>query len=271
MAKGYKNPSHYRLELVKENSFMRIWSIRMRRTRMIAAAMAVFAGLVTLLWTILVFSPIRRLLPVDLGGDLRNRYLETAMRLDSLEHMARLNDAYIANIVSVMSDNLPEDSVIRLATEQVLKSDSMLMASETERQFVRDYEEEERFNLSVLSPIAAEGMVFSSPVAGDAEIEPVGAPNPGIRISGGRNMPLSAVYRGTVIAVTTTPDGTSVVAIQHPNDFISTYAGLGDVFVAKGRKVAAGQRLGHSQGTIPAVFELWHNGTALNPGDYIAF
>ena len=179
----------------------------------------------------------RQLLPLDLGDDLRKQYLETALRLDSLEYKSRINDAYITNIVSVMNDNLPSDSAIILATEKILASDSLLMATEAERQFVRSYEEEERFNLSVLSPIAAEGMFFTSPV----------------------------------IAVNPQPDGTTSVILQHPNDFISIYSGLDDVFVGKGKKVAAGQRIGHSQGKTPVVFELWHNGTALNPEDYISF
>ena len=145
------------------------------------------------------------------------------------------------------------------------------MATEAERQFVRSYEEEERFNLSVLSPIAAEGMIFTSPVTSSTSIEPMPSQSPGVRIKGGSNLPVAAVYRGSVIAVNPQPDGTTSVILQHPNDFISIYSGLDDVFVGKGKKVAAGQRIGHSQGKTPVVFELWHNGTALNPEDYISF
>lgn len=243
----------------------------MSRTRVVLVSAAIVAGIATLIWTLLAFTPLRQLLPLDLGGNLRNQYLETSLKLDSLEYKSRINDAYITNIVSIMNDNLPSDSAIRMATEKILASDSSLMATEEERQFVRRYEEEERFNLSVLSPIAAEGMIFTSPVSTYTAVEPVSSPSAGVRISGGVNMPVAAVYRGSVVAVNTLADGTSTVALQHPNDFISIYSGINDVFVSKGKKVAAGQRLGHSSGKAPVVFELWHNGTALNPGDYISF
>ena len=243
----------------------------MSRTRVALVPVAIIAGIATLIWTLLAFTPMRQLLPLDLGDDLRKQYLETALRLDSLEYKSRINDAYITNIVSVMNDNLPSDSAIILATEKILASDSLLMATEAERQFVRSYEEEERFNLSVLSPIAAEGMIFTSPVTSSTSIEPMPSQSPGVRIKGGSNLPVAAVYRGSVIAVNPQPDGTTSVILQHPNDFISIYSGLDDVFVGKGKKVAAGQRIGHSQGKTPVVFELWHNGTALNPEDYISF
>lgn len=243
----------------------------MSRTRVALVSVAIIAGIATLIWTLLAFTPMRQLLPLDLGDDLRKQYLETALRLDSLEYKSRINDAYITNIVSVMNDNLPSDSAIILATEKILASDSLLMATEAERQFVRSYEEEERFNLSVLSPIAAEGMIFTSPVTSSTSIEPMPSQSPGVRIKGGSNLPVAAVYRGSVIAVNPQPDGTTSVILQHPNDFISIYSGLDDVFVGKGKKVAAGQRIGHSQGKTPVVFELWHNGTALNPEDYISF
>lgn len=243
----------------------------MSRTRVALVSVAIIAGIATLIWTLLAFTPMRQLLPLDLGDDLRKQYLETALRLDSLEYKSRINDAYITNIVSVMNDNLPSDSAIILATEKILASDSLLMATEAERQFVRSYEEEERFNLSVLSPIAAEGMIFTSPVTSSTSIEPMPSQSPGVRIKGGSNLPVAAVYRGSVIAVNPQPDGTTSVILQHPNDFISIYSGLDDVFVGKGKKVAAGQRIGHSQGKTPVVFELWHNGTVLNPEDYISF
>lgn len=250
---------------------MHIWSLRMSRTKVVLVSVAVVVGFATLIWFLLAFTPMRHLLPLDLGGNLRNQYLETAVRLDSLEYKSRINEAYIANIVSIMNDDLPSDSIVALATEKVLASDSLLMASDAERQFVRSYEEEERFNLSVLSPIAAEGMVFTSPVTTYTAVEPLPHSAPGIRISGGTNMPVASVYRGSVVSAVSDTDGLYTITVQHPNDFISIYSGLSDIFVSKGKKVAAGQRLGHASGKSPVVFELWHNGTALTPGDYIAF
>ena len=271
MAKNYKNPARYRLDFIKENTFNRVWSVRRTRTRVALVTAAVTAGGAALIFFIIAYTPLRRMLPDSLSGDLRNRYLETALRLDSLEQKARLNDAYIANLASILSDELPEDSAMYRAAEKVMLDDSLLQASETERSFLRRFEEDARFNVSVLSPIAAEGMVFNSPVSAGTDISDMPGGRPGVRITSHGAAPVTAVYRGTVLGVYTRPDGSCAVIIQHPNDFISIYDGLGDVFVDKGLKVSAGQRIAHMSPTLATTFELWHKGTPLAPREYMNF
>ncbi|MDE5632416.1 MAG: M23 family metallopeptidase, partial [Muribaculaceae bacterium] len=126
-----------------------------------------------------------------------------------------------------------------------------------------------RFNLSVLAPIAAEGMIFASPVPSTATVEPLSTG--GVSAVQPAALPVSAVYRGSVTGLYYDGDGRAVVTVQHPNDFVSVYSGLDDVFVVKGAKVAASQRIGHTSAGRPLVFELWHNGALLAPGDYVAF
>lgn len=270
MAKNYKNPARFRLDFIKENTFNRVWSLRMTRRSVVAVTAAVVAAGAALLWCIMAYTPLRQLLPGTLDGDLRSRYLEAALRLDSLEQKVRINNAYLANIETIMSDGISADSA-RTAAELAILSDSLPEASEAEKAFVRAFEDEARFNLSVLTPIAAEGMVFSSPAATEAEIDDLSASTPGIRITSRRASAISATYRGTVLAVYTRPDGTSAVTLQHPNDFISIYDGLGDVFVDKGVKVDAGQRIGHTSPGLSTIFELWHKGNRLKPREYINF
>lgn len=243
----------------------------MTRTRVILGTAAVILGVAAIIWVILAFTPMRSLLPGALRGDLRAKYLETALRLDSLEQSSRINSAYISNIVAIMTDELPGDSARAQAAEKVYAADSMLAATEAERLFVERYKEEERFNLSVLSPLAAEGMIFSTPVAAAATVEPAGEGTAAVAITSGRALPVSAIYRGTVLNVYTMPDNRYSVTIQHPNDFISIYSGLGDVFVSKGKKVAGSQSIGQTSAKGALTFEMWHNGSALDPREYIGF
>lgn len=262
-----KNPARYRLDFIKENTLNTLWSVRMTRARVWAACCAIFAACAALIWVILAFTPLRQLLPGTLKGDLREQYIETALKLDSLEQVSRLNTAYIANLLEAL--NGPEEAAsVAVAATAPSVPDSLLAASDAERQFVRSYEDEERFNLSVLAPLAAEGMIFSPPVASAVTVLPVPSKT-GVSISGGNTAPVSAIYRGTVISSFTAQDGTTTVTIQHPNDFISVYQGLGDVFVEKGDKVTAAQRIGHIAPRQKLIFEFWHKGSPLDPRDYM--
>lgn len=263
----YKNPARYRLDFIKENTFNRVWSIRMTRAKVIAGTVTVVAAGAALVWLIMAYTPMRRLLPPNLGGDLRGRYIETALRLDSLQHAARINDAYISNIVSILSDSIPEDSAMRIAAEKVLAADSLLFASDAEREFVRQYTEEERFNLSVLSPIAAEGLIFTPPMSAITSVEPTSS---GVTVTGGREAAVTSVYRGTVVSLTTDSRARTTVVVQHPGDFISVYTDLAETYVQRGAKIAGAQRIGRTAADGTAGFELWHNGTPLNPGEYIS-
>lgn len=266
----YKNPARYRLDFIKENTFNRLWTVRMTRVRVVIVSLAAMLALVALVWAVIVYTPLRHFVPGTLKGDLRAQYLETALRLDSLEQNARANEAYLASVLAIMRGET--DSIVPAAVSAVPETpsaDSLARASAAERRFVSRYEEEERFNLSVLAPIAAEGMIFASPVPSTATVESLASG--GVSAVQAAVLPVSAVYRGTVTGIYYDNDGRAVVTVQHPNDFVSVYSGLTDVFVNKGAKVAASQRIGHTAAGRRLVFELWHNGALLAPGDYVAF
>lgn len=263
----YRNPARYRLDFIKENTYNRVWSVRMTRARVILATVALFAGIAALLYVIFAFTPMRQLFPGALRGDLRIQYTEAALRLDSLEQAARRNDVYITNLLNIMRGDEP--AAVVGAAPAVVGSDSLLAASEAEMEFVRNYEENERFNLSVLTPIAAEGMVFNSPVAsGIADCPAAGLK--GVAIETDVATPVMSIYRGTVVGLNTDYNGLTTVTVQHSNDFVSVYSGLGDVFVEKGARVEGGQRLGHSPRNGRVIFELWHTGLAIDPREYIS-
>lgn len=268
---GYKNPARYRLDFIKENTLNTLWSVRMTRTRVWLVSLGCIAAVLALLWVVVAFTPLRQLLPGALKGDLRAGYVDTSLRLDSLERAASINSAYLENIRRIFENDLDNTDENVAVTVDV--NDSLLAASEAELQFMRSYEEEERFNVSVLAPIAAEGMVFSSPLPSAISLSEI-APATGIKgvvASANSATPVSSVYRGTVVSVTVDGEGLSTVTIQHPNDFVSVYQGLGDVFVEKGAKVEAARRIGNIPARGRVLFELWHKGSALDPAEFISF
>lgn len=253
-ARPLKTRRRWRVEIINENTLSRVWSMRLSEFKAWIAGGALIAAIGSLIAVILIFTPIRSLLSGELPGDLRDRYTELALKLDSVSERARISEAYSANIVAILTDSVSEDDVRRRVETSVATTDSFITASEREKQFVQQFESRERFNLSVLSPIAAEGMIFEAPTATDA-----GTGN------------VCAIYRGTVIALDYGSNGLGVIAIQHPNDFISVYSNLSDTYVEKGAKILAGQRIGASTTDAPLLFELWHSGTLLDTPQYIKY
>ncbi len=251
----YTTRRRFRVEIINENTLSRIWSVKLSGIKAILAAIATVAAIVSLVFVIIGFTPLKNILPGQLKGDLRGNYLETALRIDSLEQITRKQNAYTHNIANILTDNI---DTTRISPEGSIQSsipvDSLLTATDEERRFVQQFEEEERFNLSVLSPIAAEGMIFEAPTYDENRVGEI-----------------NAVYRGTVIGQAININGTFSVIIQHPNDFISVYDNLSETFVKKGSKVVAGQRIGRTTSEHPLTFELWHKGSSLDPSLYVPF
>lgn len=241
-------PRRWRIDIVNENTLARIVRIKLTGIKARVAILAAIASIVSLVVVFFTFTPVGRWIWGE--KDLRKQYVDLSLKLDSLNNEAKINEAYASNIVAILSDSITIDTIV--ANQLASTSDTLMGASEAERRFVERFEADRRFNLSVLSPIAAEGMIFESPVARTGE--------------GG---PVMAVYRGTVISSFALPDGKFTLVVQHPNDFISVYGGLSDSYVSKGAKVVAGQRIGTSK--AEPVFELWRGGASLDPEKYIQF
>ncbi|MDE6310577.1 MAG: M23 family metallopeptidase [Muribaculaceae bacterium] len=265
-----RNPARYRLDFIKENTFNRLWSVRMSRTRMWLATLAFFAAVGALLYVVFAFTPVRRLLPMKIEKDIRAGYIETSLRLDSLENIIDKRSVYNAKVADILAGRPVSDSVPPMPAAPTGQDSAAIAAREAEKQFIKSYESTSRYNVSVLAPIAAEGMDFSSPVGGMASLTRE-TPGPAVELLTGRATPATAVYKGNVISIINSTDGLSTIIIQHPNDFISVYGGLKEVFVEKGEAVSRGARIGHAAAPEGVLsFELWHKGAALRPDDYIA-
>ena len=233
----------YRVDIIDDNTLTRLGGLRLSGLRAILAGAGILAAIASLILVILLFTPAGYLLPGSLRPGERWQYADLLQRVDSLQSVLDVQRVYTRNIRDILTDSVAP-ATVPAAVAQTLPVDSLMQASEAERQFVRNMEHEQRYNLSVLTPIAAEGMLFENPLAG----------LPGV----------GAVYRGTVIAA----DDKTVI-IQHPADFISVYGDLAQIYVEPGQKITAGQRIGQTDRAVP-LFELWHSGSRLDPGQYIA-
>lgn len=281
-ADGYKvRPRHYRLMLYNESRMRPSWSIRATRRGLVAMTIFVAIGVAIAGALLLGTTPLRSILPGYLKRGQRSEMYQLSDRVDSLSHRAAVNRAYIDNISKVFATDVDIDSVAN-AAEQTLTAvplplDSLLSTSELEREFVRHYEERERFNASILSPIAAEGMAFYPPVSMAPLAESTDATGR-VTLQMPGSSGVSAMYRGTIVDSYYTPSRGYTIVIQHPNEFISRYSGLATIMAERGQKVKTGERLGLTTPSataesqrIPVTIEMWYNGAQINPKSCVSF
>ena len=130
----FSNPRRYRLDFIAENTFNRVWTIRFSRARLIVVSTMSVAAVAALMFVIIFFTPVRKLLPGRLEGDLRSRYVDMAMRLDSLELRSIANDRYMTNLRNILSGETDSAAVTDAVRKEIskTKADSLLAPSEAE-------------------------------------------------------------------------------------------------------------------------------------------
>ena len=99
----------------------------------------------------------------------------------------------------------------------------------------------------------------------------------GIDIAGSENAVVKSVYNGTLLFSDFTLKTGYIIAIQHPNNMISVYKHNSALLKHTGDVVRAGEPIAFIGNTGELTtgphlhFELWYNGKAINPVEYISF
>ncbi len=274
----------FRLTIFNESTLENFFSLRaslMDGLFMVASAFILFFFFS---WFLLVHTPLRAFLPQDLDPGMRKALVQQAIRVDSLSNALEQQAEYLMVVKAVMADQLPIDS-IRADKGKILMDSTartklkLLTASNREMNFREDFEETEKYNLSILgSEKEKKEVLYHSPLKGrivshfNAKLK-----HPGIRIETSGIQSALAVLPGTVLFAGYTSDYEYVLQIQHANNVVSVYKFNTELLKKQGDKVRAGESVA-IVGSNPArsgvafmEFELWQSGISLNPEEYIVF
>ena len=271
----------YRLSIYRDETFEEVLNLRLSKLNVLALVSALTLIFLIIVISIIAYTPARELIPgYPDENTIRNIRLNVH-RLDSLELEMKKRDTYFENIRRIVAGeepeqiNNPKDSVVRKGslTFQRSREDSLLRSMlESEAPYSLLYQDSRRTNASLsnvllFSPV--KGMVTNSfnPAEDHYGTDVVAAPNEVVK----------AALGGTIIMATWTLETGHVIQIQHENNLISVYKHNAELLKRVGDHVAAGEPIaivGNSGEltTGPHLhFELWHNGSPLNPENYVTF
>jgi murein DD-endopeptidase MepM/ murein hydrolase activator NlpD len=271
----------YRLVFFNDNTFEEVWHLRLSAINVLSAIGTISIFMIGLVIALMAYSPLRSLIPGYPDEDMKRKNLINSMRLDSLENQLRIRDQYFANLNALISGQEPvsnqnkPDSTKNYKKIKFSKSinDSMLR---------QQIEEEEQFNFSVSgSPKQVNNiaqMHFFTPVKGII-INPFNSKENhfGIDIVASPNEVVKSTLDGTITIATWTLETGYNIQIQHANNIISVYKHNANLLKKVGNHVNAGDAIaivgntGELSSGPHLHFELWINGSPVNPADYIIF
>ena len=273
-----KNKRKYRISVEDETRLEKVVEISATPARIYSAVIVSLLLIMAVGAFVAFLTPIRTLMPGYLKASERAASEMQLLRLDSLRLAYEKNSAFLLNMMDVIDQRATShtakiDTTDRKVAEDI-SPDSILIASEEETRFVNMMREREKYNISVVAPLAAESLMFSE-INGESVFSESSKTQTLAEVIMARGSSVASVADGTVIAVSQTiRDGGSTVIIQHPRGFLSRISRLGTVFVAPGDNVKGGQIIaranrGNARRGEVIHIELWHNGDPLVPFEYI--
>jgi len=277
-----KLKNKYQLTIYNKNTLEQVLTFSLTRLN-VFAYVGVFSVLVAfIVGALFVYSPLGLLIPAQQNSKLSRQLVSNAYKLDSLRNAITLRDKYFENIQNIMHgrklDNFETAYDTSLRNQKLVftrsKHDSILR---------RQIEMEEQQNLSVIGDPSSRGtslknIQFYMPVKGIVtEKFNVQAGHPAIDIVSEPNEPILSTLEGTVIISTWSLTTGYIISVQHAHNLISTYKHNSSLLKKEGDHVTAGEPIAiigntGELSTGPHLhFEIWYNGSPINPEDYITF
>ena len=243
------------------------------------------AGLIILIFITLLllmsYTSILDMLPgYRTDAEKREAHLrESIMRLDIMERNMSEILAYNEAVATIMGGSTPTvHSTVLTDTIRYDKSRILPTRADTLLRAALESTTGE-YSLSNTKPLKAEAAMFSSPMRGTITRNfdaPESSYDVAIMSIDGDDS-VMAVENGTVIGTVEHGQGIGSVTIQHGGGYISVYKQLGEILVRKGQTVQSGAVIGRlntpeaEEQNTTLEFELWRDGTAVDPERYILF
>lgn len=271
----------YRVSATNENTLEEMWKIRTSIFSGLILVIVFAAALITFTAIIIISTPIRYYLPGYMDSEIREEALTASIKIDSLEQQVKFQDAYLNNIKKVFAGEVDPDTVKTVESFTLSDQEDILKKSSREEKYVQKYEEDERYNLSVITTDTKsnnEKVSFYKPINGviTQQYDPA-KQQYGIKIYTKNKEAVSAALEGTVIYTGYDANNKYVIQIQHNNGFISIYKHNSTLLKSTGNRVKTGEAIAvideskDKTGDSYLYFELWDKGVPVNPKNYISF
>lgn len=272
--------ANYRFVIFNEETYEERFSYKLNRLNVFLAISISVVLLIAATFLVISQTQLKEYIPGYDSSELRRQAIRNNDRLDSLQHTLEQNQRYIASVNKVLRGDMDSQELethrqfdsLQIDTANVnfptSKADSLLRA---------DVAQDDKYNV-LESANQTVPFVLFPPITGtisqgyDASVE-----HYAVDIVAPRNTPVKATAQGNVIFAGWTTETGYVVIIDHPYNILSVYKHNASLNVRQGDAVDPGQviAIAGNSGTMTTGphlhFELWSDGYALNPEEFIEF
>jgi murein DD-endopeptidase MepM/ murein hydrolase activator NlpD len=276
----------YRLVFMTDDTLEERFTFKLSRLNVFIALGTLTIVLIFLTSILIAFTPLREYIPGYTNVGLQKKLYVLQRKTDSIEKDLIRKDQFIRSLKDVMGGKdftddktMTRDTMRRYGDIRLKRSaeDSLLRAEVESQGKYNLYKREARESAGYKSASIG-GILFFPPLKGVVTNDY----NParmhfGVDIVARQNETIKSVLDGTVIISNWTVETGYVITVQHHQNIVSVYKHNSALLKKTGDLVRAGEPIAiigetGELATGPHLhFELWYDGSTVNPKEYISF
>ncbi|MDZ4665329.1 MAG: M23 family metallopeptidase [Bacteroidota bacterium] len=270
----------YRLVILNDETFGEKFSIKLSPLSLIIAVSAITIVMTTLVISLISLTSLREYIPGYGNVYDRRKLLKITQRADSIEQTLDAKEEYINNLINVFNEK--EEPNPLKPKKDSLKDYSKINnePSKNDLEFRKEIEESKgnQATVAYTKTKTLNDLVFYSPVKGLVTTSyNIQEDHFGVDVVTKPDESIKAPLDGTIIYTGFTVEDGYIIHIQHGNNLMSVFKHNSHLNKRTGERVKTGEVISsvgntgiNSKG--PHMhFELWYNGTPVNPEEFVSF
>ena len=264
----------YKVVVSSEDTFEEKFAFKASKINAFVLMLVYSVILISFTISIVFFTQLRELVPGYSSSDLLNRAIYLTQKTDSLERQIEVNNKFYKSIEDVLSGKTDE-----LIQRDDIPIDSSLneigffsISPNSEDSILRNYvETQDKFNLTK-NELVIENKMFFSPIKGDiTQTFNFEENHFAIDIAADIGTPVKSILDGKILFSEWSVDTGHVIIVDHGDNIVSVYKHNSKSLKEQNDFVQAGEVIAYSgnQGSLSSGphlhFELWKNGTPIDP------
>ena len=270
----------YKVVVSSEDTFEEKFAFKASKINVFVLMLVYSVILISFTISIVFFTQLRELVPGYSSSDLLNRAIYLTQKTDSLERQIELNNKFYKSIEDVLSgktdefierDNIPIDSSLN-------DKNLFSISPNSEDSILRNYvDSQDKFNLTK-NELVIENKMFFSPIKGEiTQAFNFEENHFAVDIAADIGTPVKSILDGKILFSEWSVDTGYVIIVDHGDNIVSVYKHNSKSLKEQNDFVQAGEVIAYSgnQGSLSSGphlhFELWKNGTPIDPEPLLNF
>ncbi len=274
--------SKFRFVVMNDQTLEEKFSLRLTPMNIIVVGGSAALMLIILTLYLIAFTPIREYIPGYADVNMRRNLIKMTLKTDSLMQKLNADEKYLSNMLDILNDKADTTLPKKKTGQQLYDSIQQLNKSAADSQLRWQIENQEQFTLVNNGDKAFSSGIgsysFFTPLKGNVTSKfSTAQKHYGIDIVSNANEGIKSALDGTVVIANFTSETGYVIGVQHSNNLFTFYKHNSALLKSVGDYVKAGEVIaiignsGEFSSGPHLHFELWYNGTPVNPLEYINF